>query len=97
MTREIVRVTVSDEVCFYEHESGPFRDACNLLCLAENSIFPKDSGARAIAKCDSFCMSSAMLGSSEEFMGCCEGGISESRSQGARPPGSGGARVPHGA
>ena len=83
---------MSDEVCFRVRESGPCRDACNLLCLAEDSIFPKDSGARAITKRDSFCMSSVALGSSEEFIGRCEGRISKSRSQGARPPGSGGAR-----
>ena len=79
---------MSDEVCFRVRESGPCRDACNLLCLAEDSIFPKDSGARAITKRDSFCMSSVALGSSEEFIGRCEGRISKSRSQGARPPGS---------
>ena len=88
---------MSDEVCFRARGSGPCRDACNLLCLAENSIFPKDSSARAITKRDSFCMSSAALGSSEEFIGRCEGRISKSWSQGARPPGSGGARVLHGA
>ena len=45
---------------------GPFRNACTLLCLAENNIFPEDPDTRAITKCDSFCMSSDALGTGDQ-------------------------------